>query len=134
MNPPSDPIETSQIVSIPFRFHELAALAELANLLDAAPATFRADLLRSALSFQPSESFGQSRLVGKYRSLLWDCLTEAFGNVTLDDVKDVVAEQKNRIAEVIQRLNDATDLARVQLVLCDLLLTLAPLSSHSDRV
>lgn len=97
-------------------------LAELALVMDALPAEFRGHLVQAALTTDRLHG-NESYLVGEIRSLIFDCLTQLYGqSVSLScfvDHRDLA-----RI-ELPISLRDSADPAKIQLAVCDLMEDLA---------
>jgi hypothetical protein len=100
-------------------FIDAPSVAELACLIDALRPEHRAPILRAALGFAPCDGLEASYLVGSYRSLVVDAVCARAGRtVNVVELKAIDCLITDRWLEPFA---EASDLARVQLAVCDLL-------------
>ncbi len=106
-------------------------LAELALLIDAMPAEFRSHLVQAALTTDGLHGNG-SYLVGEIRSLIFDCLTQLYGQpLSLSRLGD---HRNSARADLLTPLRDSADPAAAQLAVCDFMEDMAAsLTSESKE-
>ncbi len=125
----SDTLDAVELVS---RLSRSEALAELANLVEAVPAAFRAPVVHAALRLRPSGSFDNSYVIGTVRAQLYEALVDCVPATTAAQLRSLPRRCREQTAAILSRLAGAADLARVQLILCELLVTLVEALRASD--
>ncbi len=94
-----------------------SAQRELAELLEAVPASLRADILWAALQMESSGTLERSYIVGQHRARFWDWLQEVQPGLAVDSFRLALIAHGTPIYAAVRGVNRANGVEGVEAAL-----------------